>query len=101
MNSNWFSPHFIAHFMRATSVTVAESDDGTVWTIVDGSDFYLLTFTDEKYKQDVELLQEIHQRNGILAPVQRCYFLVFVIFSKKKGKAVHNLKESTNKKRNE
>ena len=81
----WSSPHFISNFIRATSVTVAESDDGTVWIIVDGSFIYLLTFTDEKYKRDMELLQEIHQRNGILALGTALLFFSFCyLFQRKK-----------------
>ena len=70
--------------MRATSVTVAESDDGTVWTIVDGSHFYLLTFTDEKYKRDMELLQKIHQRRILAICTALLFFSFCYLFQRKK-----------------
>jgi hypothetical protein len=82
--NNWSRSHFIANVIGAMNLAIAESSVGTLWVIIDGNDFHVIEFSDKKYCEDMNLLQNLHQKNGSLAIGTALLFLILsFVFERK------------------
>ena len=66
--SNWSTPVLVAQTERIGGLSATESDDGTLWVAISGRNgVYLTHYSDEKYLEDSQVLQNIIFRNGVIA----------------------------------
>jgi hypothetical protein len=64
----WSNSSLVMPVRECYSVGVAESDDGILWAVIDGTGCFCVThYTDEKYLEDMETLKDFHIKNGIKA----------------------------------
>jgi len=61
----WSSPTLAAHLEKAYDLDVTESDDGTLWMVIEGmGGFYITQYTDEKYQTDLYTLRSLRIKNA-------------------------------------
>lgn len=81
----WSRPHPIMSVRECYSLGVAESDDGTLWAVIEGKGcFYVTQYTDEQYLKDVNTLKGLHMRNGVIASGIALIFGSICLFLAKK-----------------
>lgn len=61
----WSSPTLAAHLEKVYDLDVTESDDGTLWMVIEGrGGSYITQYTDEKYQTDLYTLKSLHIKNA-------------------------------------
>ena len=66
--TEWSGPIPVITLGKAYDLDVTESDDGTLWAIIDGgSCFYVTHYSDEQYMGDSQEMRDFRTKNGVLA----------------------------------